>query len=218
MTVDPILSLILIWMIYLFNTIVINLTNTEWIGFGLFFVWSLCSNIFLLSVAKIDYFVLAIATLLFVSLFIIVLSLNLLYQQYSKKSEPIQNFPKRREAFTNYKIIYIFCQFLLLCLFSWSILKEQSIHLENPDKVIVGFSVIIFLSIWMGLQQYRTDTDIVPFLWAFFSGLSITGILGGLYYKSFPVIMLGVQSGLTLSAYLVYLSNWIHRHSLHVIN
>lgn len=224
MIVDIALFNIVIILTFIFNTLLIYYPNTEWIGFLLFFVWNFLENVFLMSNYNFtdlsEYVTVGIGSFLLVSIFLISLSTIKLHSFYVKSSEPVKLSVERRLAFDRFKIIYIICQIILLLLVFFS--SFYDIFFNNVDLYVFGFSIILFLSIWVGVKinENRKDTDIYPFICGFLSSNIVVFIASLVlgesgYIKSFKLLLL--TSGITLSSYLVFLSNWIFRHSSYII-
>jgi len=220
MNLDPILTNLVICGIFFFNIALFYLPNTEWIGFGFFFIWNLFTNTFLFRQGS-EEVLLIIGSLLLISLFLIILTIVKLHSYYLKKTGPIKLFPEKRKALDTYKIIYTVSQIVLLLLLGWSQINGKK-FIDQSDKYILGFGTVLFLSIWIGtwINEHRKETDLYPFECAIGSSLGVVFLIGIYSKMGFEKIskLLLLQGELAMSSYLIFLSNWIHKTSLHQIN
>jgi hypothetical protein len=213
---------------FIFNIFLIYSQNTEWIGFGMFFIWSLMTDTILFHETS-DYVLIIIGSLLLISMFLTILAIVRLHSIYIKKSEPIKNFPERRKALDTYKFIYIACQFVLLLLVWWTQIYNTvfltdliNAAYEKTDTLILGIGTILFLSVWMGIwiNESRKETDMIPFAWAIGSSMGLVLLLSKYWGVGFEKLikLVLIQGELGMSSYLVFLSYWIYKNSLTVIN
>ena len=180
---------------------------TEWTGFFLMYVWFISSYSFLFANTNTKMELNPITTsiiLLFVSSTLVILSIWKLYREFSKKSLPIHLKGSRREALNNYKIIYIICQVFVFI----KILVPFSDTLSTNYIV----TVLLFLLLWLP-NQVKYPTSLTPFLVTFFITLVI------LFFSCIqnPFLPCIYHIILTMSAYLVYIGNWIFHHSRYTI-
>jgi hypothetical protein len=211
MILDDKLTNVAIITLYFFGIILLYFTNTEWIGFGFFFIWSLITNIFLFR-EKFDYVLLTIGSFLLVSLFLIILAIIKLHSQYIKKSEPIKNFPERRRAFDHYKLLFVICQGILLTLLFLNISMNEYYTLAG--------GTLGFLLIWLGFYfRSHKETDLYPFFLGLGGSIGLVGLISKFqnYGLNTIVKLLLLQGGVGISSYLIFLSHWIYKHSLHVV-
>jgi hypothetical protein len=162
-------------------------------------------------------------------MFLTILAIMRLHAVYIKKSEPIKNFPERRKALDTYKFIYIACQFVLLLLVWWTQIYNTvfltdliNAAYEKTDTLILGIGTILFLSVWMGIwiNESRKETDMIPFAWAIGSSMGLVLLLSKYWGVGFEKLikLVLIQGELGMSSYLVFLSYWIYKNSLTVIN
>ncbi len=216
-------------LLYLLNTTLLYLDNVETIGLILLFFFSLIINTLMYSVlfstnpGSLSYSLYGISALSFISTFLIFLGITNLHKAHAKRSEPIQHFPERRRALTNYEILYCTLQGLLL-LGSGLLITgfAPAISFGQLEQALIGLTSIIGVGIWLGLLYFdsspkQKETAIRPFVIG--AGCSIIPYIFVYFMdKYIPVLsLIPMTLMLESSAFLIYLSNWIYQTSKHVL-
>jgi hypothetical protein len=225
MIIDPQFIQISIVLLFIFNIVLLYLPNMEGIGFDLLFILSLLSNsFFFYNVSPVTDFsrflILSVVSLMVASLFMVVLSLHNIQKKTKTSSVDISlkpEYPERRRAIDNYKIIYIVCQVLVFfLLFCYS---ENFLSGFRENYYILGFGTFIFLSVWLGtwIREDRKDTDMYPFQCGLGSSLTLVFFIGRFFKGAWGLDLVWTQSAIGLSSFLVFLSNWIYKNSTHLI-
>jgi hypothetical protein len=209
--------------VYLLCIALFYLPNTESIGFGLFFIWNIVANTFLLrETPPFSYLVLGMGILLLIASFFCVMAMMKLHAVYVKKSEPIHHFPQRRRALDNYKIMYTVAQAVWLFLIAAFYLGPKTVEGDVSIFILLG-GIVVFLFVWFMQFLFfvgRNETDIYPFIYSLEASLIVVLPLSIFNNLSFQQIILLVLTlgGIEMSYYLVYLSYWIYINSLHTIS
>ncbi len=220
MLLDLFLTNLVISILFFISVILLYLVNTEWIGFGFVFIWNLFSNAFFLSsIPNLNWVIILIGFLLFTSLFLVNISIAKLHSYYNKKSEPIKNFPERKDAFNIYKIIYIITQFILLGLIFWLYRLGGIYDFTKDDFYTLIISTVVFLIVYY-LTKFGGNYKITGLFPFFISGVSsiFFCFLGTAYFNlQHPKILLLLQSEIVSSLYLSNISFWIYNNSQNII-
>ena len=167
MVTEPQLTKVSIVSFFFFIIYVLYQPNLEVNGFGLLFFWFILSNAYLFYGFKNPPYLL-VSTLLFISLFIMVISIIYLQQSYAVRSEPIQHFPERRQAIDKYKLMFLISESFLLFLILFTkdnigtynfiplidaLKNKGTTAFSNIDKIKLSIQVIFYTTI-LGMSSY----------------------------------------------------------------
>jgi hypothetical protein len=165
MITEPQLTKVSIVSFFFFIIYVLYQPNLEVNGFGLLFFWFILSNAYLFYDFK-NLPHLLVATLLFISLFLMVISIIHLQQSYAVRSEPIQHFPEIRQAIDKYKLMFLISESFLLFLILFTkdkigtynfIPLIEALKIQGPfsniDKIKLSIQVIFYTTI-LGMSSY----------------------------------------------------------------